>query len=60
MQVQLITEKEQAARLRVCERHLINLRKKRLIPYVKLGKSIRYNPNAVERALAKLEVKEVS
>jgi Helix-turn-helix domain len=58
MQVQLLTGKQQAARLRVCERHLINLRNKRLIPYIKLGRSIRYNPEAVQRALARLEVKE--
>ena len=57
--MELLTVKQQAARLRVCERHLINLRNKRLIPYIKLGRSIRYNPEAVQRALAKLEVKEL-
>jgi hypothetical protein len=60
MQVQLLTEKQQAASLQVCTRHLINLRHKRLIPYVQLGKSIRYDPKAVERALKKLSVEELS
>ena len=60
MQVQLLTEKQQAALLRVCERHLINLRNKRLIPYIKLGRSIRYDPEAVQRAIQKLSIRELS
>ena len=54
----LLTGKEQAAQMNCSLRHLINLRKKKLIPYIKLGgKSIRYDPVAVHRALtAKLTV----
>ena len=50
---------EQAEQLQCSIRHLINLRNKRLIPYVRLGKSIRYDPAAVQRALEKLTVKEL-
>ena len=56
---QLLREKEQAKQLICSIRHLINLRNKRLIPYIKLGKSIRYDPNAVQRALEKLSIKEL-
>jgi Helix-turn-helix domain len=56
---QLLCEKEQAAQLQCSLRHLINLRNKRLIPYVRLGRSIRYDPAAVQRALEKLTVKEL-
>ena len=56
---QLLRENEQAEQLRCSIRHLINLRNKRLIPYIKLGKSVRYDPNAVQRALEKLTVKEL-
>jgi hypothetical protein len=37
---------------------LVNLRNRRLIPFVKLGKSIRYNPDRVAKALEKLTVEE--
>jgi hypothetical protein len=53
-----VTEKEQAEILGISWHHLINLRTKRLIPFVKLGKSIRYNPAEVEKALKKLTVEE--
>jgi hypothetical protein len=55
----LVKEREQADLLRISWHHLVNLRRQRLIPYVKLGKkSIRYNPIEVERALKKLTVEE--
>lgn len=54
----LITGEEQAKLLSCTSRHLRNLCKRRLIPYVKLGRSIRFNPNAVERAVEKLTIKE--
>jgi hypothetical protein len=61
MQTQeLITEKQQAAMLKCSPRHLVNLRQKRIIPYVQLGRLIRYNPVAVSRALEKLTVREVA
>ena len=56
----LLTEKQQANALACSPRHLVNLRQKRLIPFIKLGgRLIRYNPEAVARALEKLTVKEV-
>jgi Helix-turn-helix domain len=60
MQAQLITEKELAGLTRCSVRHLINLRNRRLIPYVRLGKSVRYNPEHVKRAIDKLTVIEIS
>lgn len=55
---ELLREKEQAKQLKCSLRHLVNLRNKRLIPFIRLGRSIRYNPIAVARALEKLEIKE--
>ena len=54
------TEEELARELRVSQRHLINLRNRRLIPFVRLGRLIRYNRAAVEKAIQKLTVKELS
>ena len=54
----LLTEKEQAALLSISAHHLINLRRQRLVPHVKLGKSIRYNPTEVARAVQKLTIAE--
>jgi excisionase family DNA binding protein len=51
-------EVELATRLRVSRRHVINLRNQRLIPYLRLGKSVRYRWADVQRALKKLEVDE--
>jgi len=36
------------------------LRKRRLIPYIKLGKSVRFDPAAVAAAIQKLTIKEAS
>ena len=59
MYSRLLTEREQAEQLRCSLRHLVGLRNKRLIPFIRLGRSIRYDPNAVERALKKLTIKEL-
>jgi excisionase family DNA binding protein len=56
----LLTEKEQAQQLNCSWRHLVNLRERRLILFIKLGKLVRYNPEAVQRALEKLTVREIS
>jgi excisionase family DNA binding protein len=55
-----ITEFELSEELRVSQRHLINLRNRRLIPHLKLGRLIRYDRAAVEKALEKLTVKEIA
>ena len=49
---------EQAAHMSCCLRHLDNLRQKRLIPFIRLGRSIRYDPIAVHKALQKLTIRE--
>jgi len=54
----LLTEKEQAALLSISEHHLVNLRRQRLVPHVRLGKSVRYNPVEVARAVEKLTISE--
>lgn len=54
----LLTEKEQAALLSISPNHLINLRRGRLVPHVRLGRSIRYNPVEVARAVEKLTISE--
>lgn len=54
----LITEKAQAQLLGCSLRHLINLRNRRLVPYLRLGRLVRYNPNEVERAIQKLTIRE--
>jgi hypothetical protein len=54
MQIQskhLITAREQAALLSVSTRHLHDLKNQRIIPCVRLGRSVRYNPQAVAAAL---------
>ena len=53
------TEEELAKELRVSQRHLINLRNRRLIPYIKLGRLIRYDRAAVQKAIQKLSIKEL-
>jgi hypothetical protein len=60
MQAKLRTEKEMAERCSCSQRHLINLRNRRLIPFIKLGHLVRYNEDAVMRALDKLTVREVA
>jgi hypothetical protein len=59
MHLRLNTEKQQAEQLQCSLRHLIDLRNKRLIPFIRLGTSIRYDPNAVQHELEKLTVREV-
>jgi excisionase family DNA binding protein len=51
---QLMTEQEASTYLRVCRRSLYNWRKAGLIPYIKLGKSVRFRVNEVEAALNRM------
>lgn len=55
----LVGEKEQAAMLSISWRGLQEQRKKRLIPFVRIGRRVLYRPSDVERALERLTVKEV-
>jgi excisionase family DNA binding protein len=47
----LMTEQEASTYLRVCRRSLYNWRKAGLIPYIRLGKAVRFRVSEVEAAL---------
>jgi excisionase family DNA binding protein len=51
---QLMTENEVSTYLHVCRRSLFNWRKAGLIPYIKLGKSVRFRVSEVEAALNRM------
>ena len=51
----LLTTKELASFLKFSERHMSNLVRSRRIPRMKIGHSVRFDPNAVLRALGKYE-----
>jgi hypothetical protein len=57
----LLTERELLKRLRtVSRKKLYELRSKRLIPVVRLGhRTLRYNEEAVRRAIRRLTTREV-
>jgi len=42
--------------LSLCERSIGNLRKKKMIPYLRIGKTIRFQPERVLEALNKFEI----
>lgn len=54
----LVTEKTLAGMMNCSLRHIMNLRYRKQIPYIRLGRAIRYNPVAVEQALQKLTFEE--
>ena len=56
--MKFITEKDLLRMLKCSPRHLLNLRQRRLLPYTRLGRSIRYDVDDIERALKKLTVRE--
>jgi hypothetical protein len=49
----LLTEKEQARLLSMSWRGLQEFRKRGLVPFVRIGRLVRYHPKDVERALRK-------
>jgi excisionase family DNA binding protein len=51
---QLMTEQEASTYLRVCRRSLYNWRKAGLIPYIKLGKAVRFRVSEVEAAINRM------
>ncbi len=51
-----ITEEDLAKALSLSVSQMANLRARRLIPYLRIGRSIRYEPIAVNSALQKLTV----
>jgi hypothetical protein len=56
----LLNEKQQAKELNISYRHIIALRQRRLIPFIRLGRAIRYDPSQVARAIQKLTVREIA
>jgi excisionase family DNA binding protein len=52
----LATGSEIAGLLNISPRHLVNLRERRVIPFIRLGRVIRYNRTAVSMAIAHLTV----
>lgn len=50
-QKQLVDVREQAAMLSISTRHLHDLTRDRIVPCVRLGRSLRYNPQAVIAAI---------
>ena len=51
--IKLISVRDQAQQLGISPRHLHDLTKQRLIPCVRLGRAVRYNPTAVAQAVEK-------
>jgi hypothetical protein len=54
--MKLYTTAEIADFLSLCERSIGNLRKKKIIPYLRVGKIIRFQPEKVLEALNKFEI----
>ena len=50
----LMSEQEVSTYLRVCRRSLYNWRKAGLIPYIRLGKAVRFRINEVEAAINRM------
>ena len=55
----VMNEAQVAAYLSICPRSVRNLRRRRLIPYLRLGGRILYRLAEVNRALEKLEIRSV-
>lgn len=54
---QLMTEKQVCSYLNVSKRNLFCWRKAGLIPYIKIGRAVRYRANEVEAALNRMSRK---
>jgi excisionase family DNA binding protein len=51
----ILTKSQLAGLLRCSERHVDNLRRRGLMPYINLGRSVRFRRDAVLSAIQKLE-----
>jgi len=56
----LLTTRELASLLKFSERHIANLVRSRRIPRIKIGHAVRFDGNAVLRALKAYEEEEIS
>jgi hypothetical protein len=50
----LMTEKETAAYLRIKPRQLFNWRTEGLVPYIRIGRAIRYRRTSIDAALERM------
>jgi excisionase family DNA binding protein len=50
----LMTEKEMAAYLRIKPRQLFNWRSDGLVPYIRIGRAIRYRRTSIDAALERM------
>ena len=55
-ELELLTEQEIAAHLKICRRQLYNWRMAGIIPYFKLGKAVRFRVQDVAEALERMRV----
>jgi excisionase family DNA binding protein len=55
-ELELLTEQEIAAHLKICRRQLYNWRIAGIIPYFKLGKAVRFRVADVAAALEQMRV----
>jgi excisionase family DNA binding protein len=57
--IRLLTEQKLAEQLMICRRQLYNWRMAGLIPYLKLGKAVRFRPTDVQAALEKFTINPI-
>ena len=55
----LLNRKQIAYYIGVSERTISNMMSKRIIPVIKIGKSVRFDPSKVRKALDKYEIEAV-
>jgi excisionase family DNA binding protein len=55
----LFNRREIADYIGVCERTVSNMMTKRVIPVIKIGKSVRFDPIKVRKALEKYEIESL-
>lgn len=60
MSISLLTKKQLAEELKIGLRSLDSLMAKRAIPFLKLGKSVRFDPEAVKESLKGYTVRAVT
>ncbi|TAF23837.1 MAG: DNA-binding protein [Verrucomicrobia bacterium] len=55
-ELDLMTEQDLAAHLKICRRQLYNWRMAGLIPYFKLGKAVRFRAGDVASAIERMKI----
>ncbi len=55
-ELELITEQDLAANLKICRRQLYNWRMAGLIPYFKMGKAVRFRVADVSTAIERMRI----